>query len=397
MNEAQSPFQIVAQDGNARSGVLTLPRGKVHTPVFMPVGTQASVKSLDPADLNTLGAEIILANTYHLMLRPGAELIEQLGGVSHFMRWERPVLTDSGGFQVFSLARNRELSDTGVTFRSHIDGSIHELTPERAIDIQTSLGSDVIMSLDVCVGYDADNRAQVEAMDLTHQWLQRNLDAFTQRHDMSSPQRSLLFGIAQGGFDTIRRQESAATIAAHSFDGLAIGGLSVGEPKEVMAEMLDASISGLDTHRPRYLMGVGSPEDLWNGVAAGVDMFDCVLPTRVARRGALYTPLGRVNITAARFAAVDAPVDASCDCYTCRTFSVAYLNHLFRAQELLAYRLASIHNLRFLVRQMDAMRVAIEGGTFYDARKQFLDAYQVADQKVAAQQRELYRQSKARV
>ena len=388
-----STFEVTATDGHARRGRLSLLRGSVNTPAFMPVGTQASVKALDPADLNALGAEIILANTYHLMLRPGADLIESIGGVSHFMRWERPVLTDSGGFQVFSLAQNRTLSDTGVEFRSHIDGSRHELTPERAVLLQLQFGSDIVMALDVCAGYDATPAEQRKAMDLTHAWLPRNIQAFDDTVNTGSSARSLLFGIAQGGFDAVRRTESAAFVAAQPVDGCAIGGLSVGEPKEIMAAMLAASVSGLDERRPRYLMGVGSPEDLWNGVALGVDMFDCVLPTRVARRGALYTPGGRVNITNRRYMRQDDPVDEECDCYTCRTFSAAYVHHLFRVGELLAYRLASIHNLRFLMRQMADMRSAIANGQFEQRRSAFLSAYATADQDVAREQRVRYRRS----
>lgn len=358
----------------------------------MPVGTQASVKALDPADLNELKAEIILANTYHLMLRPGAELIESLGGVSRFMRWDRPVLTDSGGFQVFSLAANRVLSEEGVTFKSHLDGSNHVLTPERAMLLQHQFGSDIIMALDVCAGFDTTAAEQVEAMQLTHRWLPRNIEAFSGLVDRSQSRRQLLFGISQGGFNPDNREASAREVSNSDVDGLAIGGLSVGEPKEIMAEMLEASISGLDWNRPRYLMGVGSPEDLWNGVAAGVDMFDCVLPTRVARRGALYTRDGRVNITNTRFRVVDASFDDSCDCYTCTTFSAAYLHHLFRTQELLGYRLASIHNLRFLMRIMDEMRDAIRCGTFESSRRDFLNRYQPANQQVAREQRQKYRQ-----
>lgn len=391
-NRATSPhFTINASDGPARVGELSLMRGSVQTPAFMPVGTQASVKSLDPDDLNQIGAEIVLANTYHLMLRPGAELIARLGGVSRFMRWDRPVLTDSGGFQVFSLAANRELSEEGVTFKSHLDGSSHALSPERAVHLQHLFGSDIVMALDVCAGFDTSNTEQIDAMLLTHRWLPRNLAAFSELVDRSEPQRQLLFGISQGGFDIQRRAESSREISTSDVDGLAIGGLSVGEPKEIMAEMLDASISGLDWNRPRYLMGVGSPEDLWNGVAAGVDMFDCVLPTRVARRGAIYTPDGRVNITNNRFRELDAPIDETCDCYACTTFSAAYLHHLFRTRELLGYRLASIHNLRFLMRSMDEMRAAITAGTFESARATFLDRYQPADQQVAHEQRMKYR------
>ena len=387
-------FAISHTAGRARAGVFVTPHGPVETPAFMPVGTQASVKSLDPTDLNAVGAEIVLANTYHLMLRPGPEVIERLGGVSHFMRWERPTLTDSGGFQVFSLAHNRKLSEQGVTFRSHLDGSRHELTPERAIAIQRQLGSDISMALDVLAGYGASDAEQREATRLTHAWLPRNLAAFhAEWADSERP--GLLFAICQGGFDTARRAESARTIAASSAHGCAIGGLSVGEPKETMAVMLDASIEQLPIERPRYLMGVGSPEDLWNGVAAGVDMFDCVLPTRVARRGALYVPTGRIDVTAARYREQDEAIDPSCDCYTCRTFSLAYLHHLFRAGELLAYRLATIHNLRFIHRQMEAMRSAIEAGVFEQARQYFLASYQPANQEVAAQQRERFRARRA--
>ena len=373
-----------------------LPRGTVETPVFMPVGTQASVKALDPGDLTAVGTEIILANTYHLMLRPGGDVLEGLGGVSHFMRWDRPLLTDSGGFQVFSLANSRTVNESGVTFRSHLDGSRHELTPERAITLQHQFGSDITMALDVLAGYDADDAEQRRAMDLTHRWLPRNVQRFRELHP-TGPASGLLFGICQGGFDGTRRGESASIVASSGVDGLAIGGLSVGEPKAIMAEMLDASIECLPPEYPRYLMGVGSPEDLWNGVAAGVDMFDCVLPTRVARRGALYTDDGRVDITAARFKSVDAPVDPECDCPTCRTFSAAYLHHLFRAEELLAYRLGSIHNVRFLHRQMESMRRAIESGGFNAARRTFLERFRPANQQVAAEQRERYRASRSSV
>jgi queuine tRNA-ribosyltransferase len=388
---SENPFSLEATSERARAGTLRLPRGTVQTPAFMPVGTQATVKSLDPADLRGVGAQIVLGNTYHLMLRPGADLLERLGGVSHFMRWDGPLLTDSGGFQVFSLAANRRLSDAGVTFHSHLDGSRHELSPERAIQLQVQFGSDISMALDVCVGYRATEREQIEAMRLTHDWLPRNIAAF-EEFQTTQHHRGLLFGICQGGFDAERRRRSARYLADMEVAGNAIGGLSVGEPKTIMAEMLDASVEPLPADKPRYLMGVGSPEDLWNGVAAGIDMFDCVLPTRVARRGALYRPDGRVSITATRYRERDEPIDDDCDCYTCRTFSVAYLNHLFRAKELLAYRLASIHNLRFIQRQMEAMRAAILAGTFERARQEFLAGYRAADQEVAAEQRAKFRQ-----
>jgi queuine tRNA-ribosyltransferase len=395
MNDVpNATFSVTATDGSARTGILRLPRGVVSTPVFMPVGTQASVKALDPADLVQTGSQIILANTYHLMLRPGADLIQELGGVSHFMRWERPVLTDSGGFQVFSLAANRTLTNDGITFRSHLDGSLHELTPEKAMTLQWQFGSDITMALDVLAGFGASPAEQVNAMKMTHDWLPRNIRRFRELHE-SGPSSGLLFGICQGGFDTGRRSESAAYIASTAVDGCAIGGLSVGEPKETMAEMLDASIEALPADRPRYLMGVGSPEDLWNGVAAGVDMFDCVLPTRVARRGAVYTPHGRVDVAAARFRTLDEPVDPTCDCYTCVTFSGAYLHHLFRSKELLAYRLASIHNVRFLHRQIEAMRDAVVEGRFEACHRAFLADYRPANQEIAAEQRARYRSTSA--
>jgi queuine tRNA-ribosyltransferase len=391
---ASCHLTIEQTDGPARAGRLCLPRGEVLTPAFMPVGTQATVKSLDPTDIRAVGAQIVLANTYHLMLRPGADLIERFGGVSHFMRWDAPVLTDSGGFQIFSLAANRRLSDEGVTFHSHLDGSRHELTPERAVQLQIQFGSDITMALDVCVGYGATEREQLEAMRLTHRWLPRNIAAFAEMAERRG-HRGGLFGICQGGFDADRRAESARYLADLPVNGCAIGGLSVGEPKEVMAEMLAVSVEPLPTDKPRYLMGVGSPEDLWNGVAAGIDMFDCVLPTRVARRGALYTPDGRIAITSARYRELDQPVDDTCDCSICRTFSAAYLHHLFRAKELLGYRLATIHNLRFIQRQMTTMRKAILTGTFAAERDAFLTRYRPADQVIAAEQRARFRASRA--
>jgi queuine tRNA-ribosyltransferase len=384
-------FSIQASDRAARLGVLKLPHGNVHTPAFMPVGTQAAVKALDPADVRALGAEILLANTYHLMLRPGEDLIESFGGVGSFMAWSGPVLTDSGGFQVFSLASQRTVRPDGVEFQSHIDGSRHLLTPERAILVQRKLGADVSMVLDVCTGYDAMPSEQREAARVTHAWLPACIETFRSFVPVSEAVRPLLFGICQGGFDPRLRAESAATVSASEVDGCAIGGLSVGEPKEVLAEMLRASIAKLDIKRPRYLMGVGAPEDLWDAVATGVDMFDCVLPTRVARHGGLYTPHGRVNIRTARFRLEMGPVDSECDCYACTTFSAGYLHHLFRAGELLAYRLASIHNLRFIFRQMQAMREAIAQGTFESARRAFLDRYAPVDQEVREQQRRRYR------
>ena len=384
-------FRVLAVDAStgARRSELQTRRGTIDLPAFMPVGTQATVKSLTPSDVRATGSQILLANTYHLMLRPGLDIIEAAGGLHQFMSWSGPILTDSGGFQVYSLASRRQMSEQGVTFRSHLDGSAHELTPERAIDLQLGFGSDIVMPLDDVVGFESNDRRQRDSMERTHRWLDRALQHWYVRADaiVDEQGQALLFGIAQGGFDSGRRRESASAVAESAVDGCAIGGLSVGEPKETMAEMLAASISALPANRPRYLMGVGSPEDLWQCVAQGVDMFDCVHPTRVARRGALFTLNGRVNITSARFARQFDPVDPTCDCETCATFSAAYLHHLFRARELLAYRLATIHNLRFMQRQMNEIRQAIETGTFNAAKQAFLDRYQVSNAATAREQR----------
>lgn len=355
----------------------------------MPVGTQASVKALSPDDLRDIGAEIVLANTYHLMLRPGADVIERLGGVSRFMSWHGPILTDSGGFQVYSLAERRTVDEGGVEFRSHTDGSLHRLEPESAVELQWRFDADIVMALDVCTGYEASDREQLEAMERTHRWLERNVRA---HHRLGGEHtHRLLFGICQGGFDDARRRESARVIAESEVDGCAIGGLSVGEPKAEMQSMLAASISQLPKDRPRYLMGVGSPEDLWNAVELGVDMFDCVQPSRVARHGGLYTPSGRINARAARYKTVDEPIDATCDCYTCRTFSLAYVHHLYKCGELLVHRLATLHNLRFMFRQTQRMREAIASSTFDRARRDFLDRYQPVEEHRANQQRAQYR------
>lgn len=376
-------FSIIARDAEsaARRGTLVTRRGLVQTPAFMPVGTQASVKSLSSEDVFRTGSEILLANTYHLMLRPGVDLIREAGGLHRFMAWPHPILTDSGGYQVLSLARRRKISESGVVFRSHLDGSQHQLSPERAVDLQLGFDSDIIMPLDHVVGYDTESAEQRMAMQQTHRWLQRSIAHFstlTCGADFDG-ERPLLFGIAQGGFDRQRRRESADFVSGTNVDGCAIGGLSVGEPKDLMLEMLGESTAMLSPDRPRYLMGVGSPEDLWQAVALGVDMFDCVHPTRVARRGALFTPDGRVNVTSARFKREFGPVDDQCDCDTCRTFSAAYLHHLFHARELLAYRLATIHNLRFMQRTMQSIRWAIESGTFVAEMKTFLSRYRPAN------------------
>ncbi|HEX7102341.1 MAG TPA: tRNA guanosine(34) transglycosylase Tgt [Nitrolancea sp.] len=400
LEDYRAPFRLLAVDtsSDARRAELVTRRGTIDLPAFMPVGTQATVKSLTPADVRATGSQILLANTYHLMLRPGLDIIEAAGGLHQFMGWSGPILTDSGGFQVFSLANRRKVSEQGVTFRSHLDGSAHELTPERAIDLQLGFGSDVVMMLDDVVGFESDDARQLDSMERTHRWLDRAVRHWHNRADatVDNHGRALLFGISQGGFDGGRRCESASIVAESAVDGCAIGGLSVGEPKETMAEMLAASISALPVDRPRYLMGVGSPEDLWHCVALGVDMFDCVHPTRVARRGALFTLDGRVNITSARFARDFDPVDPTCDCETCTTFSAAYLHHLFRAHELLAYRLGTIHNLRFMQRQMAAIRQSIEAGSFGSAKHDFLARYQVSNADIARKQRERWNAARTR-
>ncbi len=341
----------------ARLGRITTPHGEIATPAFAPVGTQATVKALDPRDLHELGAELILSNTYHLYLRPGVEVVAELGGLHRFMGWDGPILTDSGGFQVFSLAENRKFTDEGVVFRSHIDGSQHLFTPESVIRAQEMLGADIIMCLDECA--EPHDRAYNEqAVARTQAWAQSCRAAQT-RSDQA------LFGIVQGGIFADLRAQSAEFLVGLGFPGYAIGGLSVGETKEQMHAMLDVTVPLLPADRPRYLMGVGAPEDLLEGVARGVDLFDCVLPTRLARNAALFTRQGRINLRNACFERDPSPVEEGCGCYTCRHFSRAYLRHLFKAEELLAYRLATLHNVHFLLQLMREIRAAIQEGTFH--------------------------------
>lgn len=373
----------------ARAGRLFLPHGEVPTPVFMPVGTQATVKSLAPPDLKSLGARIILANTYHLHLRPGGKVVASLGGLHRFMGWPHNILTDSGGFQVFSLGHLRQVDEDGVSFRSHIDGSEQRLTPESAIRIQEQLGADIIMAFDECAPSDADATYHREAMRRTHRWAQRCQQAQT-RPDQS------LFGIVQGGLFPELRRESAETLAEMDFPGYAVGGLSLGEPKTVTWSVLAQTTPYLPVDKPRYLMGVGSPEDLFEAVSWGIDMMDAVLPTRVARNGAFFTRYGRRNIRNAAFRTQEAPVDPDCDCYTCTHFSAAYVHHLFRAEELLSYRLASIHNLRFIVRTMEQIRQAILDGTFDTLKADFLATYQPTDERVRLEQKRRWEASHAR-
>jgi queuine tRNA-ribosyltransferase len=347
---------------HARRGTLRTARGTIDTPQFMPVGTQATVKSLTPGDLRTAGAQVILANTYHLSLRPGHERIARLGGLHRFMSWDGPILTDSGGFQVFSLAHLRTVDDDGVSFASHLDGSLQRLTPERAIAIQEALGSDIAMALDQLVDPAAPPAEVDAAMERTHRWAERCLAA-RRRPDQA------LFGIVQGGVDAEMRRRSAAAIAGMPFDGLAIGGLSVGESKAQMASTLEVLHDALgDDPRVRYLMGVGSPPDFFAAVERGIDLFDCVLPTRVARNGQLWTSSGKLNLRNARFLDDPAPADSDCRCETCTNHSRAYLAHLFRADELLAYRLASVHNVTYTLDLMRRMRASLDDGSYASVR-----------------------------
>jgi queuine tRNA-ribosyltransferase len=349
--------------GLARLGRLSTPHGEIDTPQFMPVGTQATVKSLTPGDLRAAGVQVILANTYHLSLRPGHERIARLGGLHRFMGWDAPILTDSGGFQVFSLAHLGRVDEDGVTFASHLDGSSQRLTPERAVEIQEALGSDIAMAFDQLVDATLPAEQVAAAMERTHRWAERCLAAHG-RPDQA------LFGIVQGGVDPDLRRRGAAAIAALPFDGIAIGGLSVGESKAQMAATLEVVAQALgDDPRVRYLMGVGSPADFFTAIERGIDLFDCVLPTRVARNGQLWTSVGRLNLRNARFLDDPAPPDPECGCETCRNHSRAYLAHLFRAEELLAYRLSSLHNVTYTQDLMRRIRRALDDGSFGTLRE----------------------------
>ncbi|MEL7636244.1 MAG: tRNA guanosine(34) transglycosylase Tgt [Anaerolineaceae bacterium] len=344
-------YKVIATDGNARAGEFTTPHGVLQTPVFAPVGTQATVKAITPAQLEELGATLVLSNTYHLFLRPGDDLVAKMGGLHEFMQWHKPMLTDSGGFQVFSLANMRKVDEDGVTFKSHIDGSMKRLTPESSIQIQENLGADIIMAFDECS--DPNNRTYVEqAMERTHRWAQRCLDA-KKRNDQA------LFGIVQGGIFDELREQSARAISSMGFPGHAIGGLSVGETKAEMYRSIEVVNAILPTDKPRYLMGVGTPEDLIEGVLRGIDIFDCVLPTRLARHNSAMTMSGRLNLMNATFAEDKRPIDEQCTCYTCRTFTRAYLRHLIVAKEMLAATLLSIHNLHTLLQLARDLREAI--------------------------------------
>lgn len=369
-------FDLQSTDGDARTGLLSTPHGDIQTPIFMPVGTQGTVKALSPDDLKDCGSQIILGNTYHLMLRPGSELVKEMGGLHKFMHWDGPILTDSGGFQVFSLAASKprgkrstqsdtptdlvKIDEEGVTFRSYLDGSKRRMTPEVSMKIQMDLGSDIIMAFDQCPPGQSNRDDVQKAMDRTNRWLKR-CKSYLDENQVTA---QTLFGIVQGGIYTDLREQHAKEISTVPLDGYAIGGLSVGEAKEDMWPALEATTSNLPTDKPRYLMGVGTPMDLLDGIKRGVDMFDCVMPTRNARNGTLFTSEGKVSIKRSGYKLDKSPLDSKCKCYTCKTFTKAYLRHLFVAEELLFYRLASLHNIRFYLDLVKEARLAIQEKRF---------------------------------
>ncbi|TKZ17968.1 tRNA guanosine(34) transglycosylase Tgt [Shimia litoralis] len=351
-------FDLQATDGKARKGVISTPRGDIRTPAFMPVGTAATVKAMMPESVRATGADILLGNTYHLMLRPTAERIDRLGGLHKFMNWDRPILTDSGGFQVMSLAGLRKLTEKGVTFKSHIDGSRHELTPERSMEIQRLLGSDIVMCFDECPALPATDAEVSKSMQMSMRWAARSKDAFGDRPGHA------LFGIQQGGVTKDLRAESAALLRDIEFDGYAVGGLAVGEGQEAMFGVLDYAPDMLPEHKPRYLMGVGKPDDIVGAVARGIDMMDCVLPSRSGRTGQVFTRHGVVNIKNARHADDPRPLDENCTCPACSNYSRAYLHHVFRSNEMISGMLLTWHNLHYFQDLMQGMRDAIEIGAF---------------------------------
>lgn len=358
-----------SKSGRARAGILRTPHGDVETPIFMPVGTLGSVKSLSPEDLIDLGVQIILGNTYHLYLRPGCDVIERFSGLHGFMHWDRPILTDSGGFQVFSLAKLSVIKEEGAMFQSHLDGSTHLLTPEKAVEIQIALDSDIMMCLDQCIAYPSGYGDTKDALELTTRWSKRCKQTWKEKANNGSG----LFGIVQGGMFKELREMSVEALTDIGFPGYAVGGLSVGEPKELLLEIADFTLTKLPDARPKYIMGVGTPEDLVALVGMGADMFDCVMPTRNARNGQVFTRNGTINISNARFKDDSNPIDDTCGCYTCRHFSRAYLRHLYMSKELLSYRLNSIHNIWHYMDLTRKMRKAICDGTFEEFEKSFLN------------------------
>ena len=368
LNKTPFSFELIAQDGSARAGILHTPHGDIHTPIFMPVGTQATVKALTPAQLHELEVQILLSNTYHLYLRPGADVVAELGGLHKFMQWSKPILTDSGGFQVFSMGTLRAIDEEGVTFKSHIDGSTHRFTPEFSIDIQEKLGADIIMAFDECPD-PQDKTYNIQAMARTHRWAERCLKAKT-RPDQA------LFGIVQGGIFPDLRRQSAEFLSSLDFPGYGIGGLSVGESKADMLATIEVVTPLLPKNKPRYLMGVGTPYDLIEGIHRGIDMFDCVLPTRLARHHAAQTLQGRMNLSNAAYIRDERPIDPQCSCYTCTHFSRAYLRHLVSAKEILAATLLSIHNIHTLLELTQRIRTSIIDQSYSQLRQQLLQNLQ---------------------
>jgi len=357
-------IHILKEEGRARLGIVRTQHGDIDTPVFMPVGTQGIVKATSPKDLKEMGVRIILANAYHLYLRPGDALIQEMGGIHRFAGWNGAVLTDSGGYQIFSLGVLREIREDGVLFQSHIDGSRHFLTPEKVIRIQENIGADIIMCLDECIPYPSSYEYTKSSVGLTSRWARRCKEA-------KKPDDSMLFGIVQGGFYKDLRLKSAQELIGMDFNGYALGGLSVGEPKSIMWEMIDTVVDVLPPNKPKYLMGVGFPEDIVEGVYRGIDMFDCVIPTRHARNGSLFTREGRINIKHARYTNDESPIDERCTCYTCRTFSRAYLRHLFVSHELSSYFLNTVHNIFYYNNLLKTIREALQTGSFEVFYEQF--------------------------
>lgn len=383
-----SNFRLLKTTGNARAGELTTPHGVITTPVLCPVGSQGSIKTLTPEEVKDVGMNMILANTYHLYLRPGIATIERLGGLHKFMDWKGAILTDSGGYQIFSLSRLRKITDEGVTFRSHIDGSQHTITPELAIQYQELLGADIIMVLDECVGHDENREKVYTGMVRTHHWAERCLKA----HDK---QEQSLFAIVQGGVYPELRKQSVNALTKMDFDGYAVGGLSIGEQKQITFDITEQTTSLLPPDKPRYLMGVGAPEDIVECVGRGIDIFDCALPTRVARNGALFTKMGRVDIMNAGFREQGEPVEVDCTCYTCQHFFAGYLHHLFKSRELLAYRLATIHNLAFMSNLIHSIRIAIMNDTFDSFRQSFLDKYKTTNEETRLTQKKKWLETRS--